>query len=425
MSSSAAGHARLVSARDAEGKATPPAASAQKEVTTLSPQYLTPIGPQPSAKASDQSWIIRTMFRTRSMILGTPPKRVLDDQPSLHLFGVHRWVYFWLYVALRLYRVKSLHWLPAPRPTPAERSKRAMVLIDKAQFNELKSFSSISLKGGVGKTSILKAFIARMKALRSDLDILIQDNNPDRGTLADRGDRTTRFSVKDLLKNLNDVKLSPDFKRYCNRMAEGYFLLASSRPKQYSSHTKVTADEFNEIREKQKIYFDLSAYDCGTDSSNESNQAALKASDVILLVTTAAKDSIEQTIVTYVWICQDAELSKKHVILVINRKHWWVNLDKIQETVISETKEGLNEEGEEKPLTSLETRGIGWDLRLQLGLNFNSSQLQRSVRADIDQLIAAAFDRTADSFAGDFDTQLTHAEMTTQATLPTGDVETE
>ena len=387
-----------------------------------------------SSKASDKKskwfvraswWIVRAigtflhfvsfvMTKLHSVLLGNPPDRVLSNKPPFRPLSIHRWAYFWFYVTPRLYKRRALHWLPIPRPSVRRRAKRSTDLIADVQFHETKVIAVFAMKGGVGKTSIAKALAGLTKRLRQAWDVLVQDNNPDRGTLADRGRRTVKHCISDLVDNLSQVESKIDFVRYCNELEEGALMLASTRPDEFSGELDITEDDFIRIHNLENQFFDVVFLDCGTDKKRETNLRGLEEADAIHLVSTPARDSLYQAVMTYVWMCKHPELRSKHIVLIINRKKWWNNLDKIQSFFVEAAKRELSE-GENivavwRPM-SFQTFSVSWDLRLALGLNFTSYQLRRTVQTDQLEVLARTFELIADSFASQPDSQLTHLEV--------------
>jgi hypothetical protein len=252
-----------------------------------------------------------------------------------------------------------------------------------------------------------------LKRLRPSFSILVQDNNPDRGTLGDRGRRTSRFSIKDLGDNIAHVATKPDFTRYCNELEEGIWMLASTRPDELSGKLDITAKQFGEIHAKSETFFDAVVLDFGTDKVRGTNLQGLYESDVIFLMTIPAKDRLKQVADGYVWMCKHPELRNKHVVLLVNRKKWWNNLDRIQNFFASAAEKELNtpeNRGAQWRPLSFMTVGVAWDPRLAMGLKFTSDQLRRTVRTDVDQALARGMEQVADSFISKPDSQRTHEE---------------
>jgi MinD-like ATPase involved in chromosome partitioning or flagellar assembly len=357
---------------------------------------------------------IRTgLLSVHRLLLGSPPDRVMSNKPPFRLLSVHRWVYFWLYVTLRVYKARALHWMPIPRPSVRYRMRKAVEQIQDVQFHKTKVIASFSMKGGVGKTSLAKLKTGLIKRVRKAFNVLVQDNNPDRGTLADRGRRTVKHSVEDLVDNIDQVETAIDFSRYCTELEEGALMLASTRPGEFSGELDITEAQFDQIITLEEDFFDVVILDCGTDRKRETNLRALQRADVIHLVSTPAKDSVYQAVATYVWMCKHPVLRHKHIVLEVNRKKWWHNLDKIQdffiETVQEEFAKDENRRAIWRPI-SFQTFGVSWDLRLALGLNFTSFELRRAIQADEFEVLARSFELVADGFVSLPDSQLTHLE---------------
>lgn len=337
-------------------------------------------------------------------VYGHPPKRVQMSKPPLRSFALHRYVYYWLYVLLRLYKPKWLRWLPIPRPSSRVRYNRAVRQIATVQLYARKTGATFSRKGGVGKTSIVKARAGWIKLHRTEWNILVQDNNPDSGTLGDRSRRTTSLALADLVEAVDSgfVRSKADFAHYCNVMEEGSYLLASNPPDDYEGDFSLTVPKFKSVHGTVGRYIDVHLYDCGTDSGRATNLRALLAADFIELVTTPAQDSLKQTMQAYVWMCKHAAVTSKHVVLVVNRMHWWTNLDDIEVSFLQMAAKQFTEEGvREWTPKSFSVMGVGWDPRLHLGLDFTATQLRRSVIADHAQIEALELCSVADTFSGE------------------------
>jgi hypothetical protein len=179
-------------------------------------------------------------------------------------------------------------------------------------------------------------------------------------------------------------------------------LIASNPPGDYQGKFTLAVKAFRLLHGLSSRFVQVHVYDCGTDSQRPTNVRALVDSDVVLLVTTPAKDSLEQTTSAFVWMCSHPQIRNKHVILVVNRRFWWRNLDRIQArfdemATLQFAKEGV---ASWRP-KSFNAMGVGWDPRLQLGNKFTSGSMRASVRADLDEIGALALELVADAFEDD------------------------
>lgn len=340
--------------------------------------------------------------RVMHAIYGVPPARVVQGRSPW--YALHRQLYWWLYVLLRLYKPAQLAWLPCPRPSSRVRLRRAKMRIQRVVIFGRKTFSVFSRKGGVGKTTLSKASAGRIKHHRQEWQVIVQDNNPDSGTLALRGRTTTNLALEHLVNAAESglVHSATDYLRHGNVMEEGYYLIASNPPGDYKGKFTLTVRAFKLLHALSGRFAQIHVYDCGTDSRRGTNVRALVEGDVIKLVTTPARDSLEQTTGAFVWMCGHPQIGIKHVILEVNRHFWWRNLDRIQDRFERMAAAQFAKEGNTtwRP-RSFHVMGVGWDPRLQLGLNFTSRSMRSSVRADLDEVDALALELVADAFVGD------------------------
>jgi len=84
----------------------------------------------------------------------------------------------------------------------------------------------LTRKGGVGKTTVTTLLGMAMALVREDRVIAI-DANPDRGTLAERVSKSTRFTVRDVVNRAAAVDGFSDFSTMVSRDATRLHVLAS------------------------------------------------------------------------------------------------------------------------------------------------------------------------------------------------------
>src|SRR5690606_28365686 len=96
----------------------------------------------------------------------------------------------------------------------------------------------ISLKGGVGKTTVSMSIGATLAAHRGDRIIAV-DANPDRGTLSDKVPLQTDATVRDLLNVVEPLLRYSDVRRFTSQSPDRLEILASERD-------PAVSDEFSE-----------------------------------------------------------------------------------------------------------------------------------------------------------------------------------
>ncbi len=74
----------------------------------------------------------------------------------------------------------------------------------------------ISLKGGVGKTTVAAALDATFAAIRGDRVVAV-DSNPDRGALSQKVPLETAATVRQLLQDAGTVERYSDVRRYTSK----------------------------------------------------------------------------------------------------------------------------------------------------------------------------------------------------------------
>src|SRR6202012_4286249 len=86
----------------------------------------------------------------------------------------------------------------------------------------------LSLKGGVGKTTVTVGLGSTLASLRGDRVIAV-DGNPDRGTLSDKVRLETSASIRDLLNERATVGRYADVRAFTSQTPSRLEILASDR----------------------------------------------------------------------------------------------------------------------------------------------------------------------------------------------------
>ena len=84
----------------------------------------------------------------------------------------------------------------------------------------------LSLKGGVGKTTITATLGATFASIRGDRVVAV-DANPDRGTLSQKVPLETAATVRQLLRDAGSIERYSDVRRYTSQGPSGLEVLAS------------------------------------------------------------------------------------------------------------------------------------------------------------------------------------------------------
>jgi len=157
----------------------------------------------------------------------------------------------------------------------------------------------VSLKGGVGKTTATAVLGATLADLRIDRVVAI-DANPDRGTLADKVERTTTATVRDLISDRGSIGRYATLQRYVNRTPSRLDVLASEADPA-ASHGFDEADYAAALDMLERFY-NLILTDCGTGLLHAATRAALRNADSVVVVSSASLDGARSASATLDWL---------------------------------------------------------------------------------------------------------------------------
>jgi MinD-like ATPase involved in chromosome partitioning or flagellar assembly len=160
------------------------------------------------------------------------------------------------------------------------------------------SIAVLSMKGGVGKTTVTVGLGATFASLRGDRVVAL-DANPDFGTLAQRGPVETRSTVRDLLLDHNISRYS-DIRRHTSQGASRLEILASERD-------PAVSERFSEADYRLALYvlqrfYNIILTDCGTGLVHSAMAGVLNEADALVIVTAPAADAARSGLATLDWL---------------------------------------------------------------------------------------------------------------------------
>lgn len=298
-----------------------------------------------------------------------------------------------------------------PRPGLWERAQIATNTTQNVEFHETKVVSFFTLKGGIGKTTLAKLAALMMRKICNYLQIVVQDCNRDRGNLGDRGARTSKFSIVDVIENLKHIERLPDLMRYCTRTAEGLLILASTRPKQRLVGTiHLSKEGLQQLHARERQLVNMVYNDLGTSTESEATQAALDETDQLVLPTTPSRDSLEQLGQTLSDLLTNnngkhAELAR-HAIIVVNKWRWLWRFFTTPEKIRQQFQQEFEDDFKDVTILTVNS-----GLFMLLGLHITPGLVSRRMRIQAMELNAAIATRLADGYVDDEASQLTHKEQ--------------
>jgi MinD-like ATPase involved in chromosome partitioning or flagellar assembly len=194
-----------------------------------------------------------------------------------------------------LLRRASLGYL-APAPSQRELSHRRSVATVRRNFGGLRQITVVNPKGGAGKTVAVLMTAMTFGQQRGGY-VLSWDNNETQGTLGMRAQQDFHHrTVRDLLAELDtfagEAGRVGDLSRYVRSQGEAMFdVLASDESA--TAGEMLTAEAFRNLREVVSRFYKLIIVDTGNNVRAENWQAAIEATDQLVVPMSARGDSAE------------------------------------------------------------------------------------------------------------------------------------
>jgi MinD-like ATPase involved in chromosome partitioning or flagellar assembly len=191
---------------------------------------------------------------------------------------------------------KSTLGLVSPGPGRRELELRHLVDTIRRNFGGLRQVTIVNPKGGAGKT-VAVLLLAMTFGQKRGGYVLAWDNNETQGTLGMRGQQDFHSrTVRDLMRDIDHFHGAHgrvgDLSQYVRSQGEGMFdVLASDESA--TAGEMLTADSFGSLREVVSRFYKLIFVDTGNNVRAENWQAAIDATDQLVVTMSARNDSAE------------------------------------------------------------------------------------------------------------------------------------
>lgn len=157
----------------------------------------------------------------------------------------------------------------------------------------------LTRKGGVGKTTVTTLLGMALADARDDRVVAI-DANPDRGTLAERVDRQTRETVRDVVNKASSIGGYTDFSAFVSRDETRLDILASDTDPTLSE--AFDDDDYNVVAGLAARYYSIVLTDCGTGIVHSVMRATLQRADSVVIVSGGSVDEARLASETLTWL---------------------------------------------------------------------------------------------------------------------------
>ncbi|MFI9008812.1 AAA family ATPase [Actinosynnema sp. NPDC053489] len=184
-------------------------------------------------------------------------------------------------------------------PSPDETRREELIArITRPMLGNYK-IAVLSLKGGVGKTTVTAALGATLATLRKSKVIAV-DADPDRGTLALKVPRETTATVRHVLRDAGKITEYLEVRQYTSRAQNGLEVLASEQDpaiaETFSDHDYLT------LIGTLQPYYEIVLTDSGTGLTHSAMKGVLEQADVLVLVSSGSVDGAQTSAATLDWL---------------------------------------------------------------------------------------------------------------------------
>lgn len=171
--------------------------------------------------------------------------------------------------------------------------------IDKVLEGGTRFVPILTRKGGVGKTTITSLLGMALADVREDRVIAI-DANPDRGTLAERVNKQTRATVRDVVTRAPSISTFSDFTTLVSRDETRLDILASDTDPMLSE--AFDENDYNVVADLAEKFYSIVLTDCGTGIVHSVMRATLQRADTVVIVSGGSVDEARLASETLTWL---------------------------------------------------------------------------------------------------------------------------
>jgi len=187
----------------------------------------------------------------------------------------------------------------------------------------------LTRKGGVGKTTITTLLGMAMADVRDDRVIAV-DANPDRGTLAERVNKQTRSTVRDLVTHAPSIRDFNELSTHVSRDVTRLDVLASDTDPLLSE--AFDENDYNVVADVAARYYSMVLTDCGTGIVHSVMRATLQRADSVVIVSGGSVDEARLASETLTWLeANNYGHLAKNAIVALNTATQGTNLVKLNE----------------------------------------------------------------------------------------------
>ena len=223
----------------------------------------------------------------------------------------------------------SLHLVNLGDSQKVRERKAVDARIDRQFEGSARFVPVLTRKGGVGKTTITTIMGMAFADVREDRIVAI-DANPDRGTLAERINKQTRATVRDVVTRAPSINGFTDFSTLVSRDETRLDILASDTDPLLSE--AFDENDYNVVADLTERYYSLVLTDCGTGIVHSVMRATLQRADSIVIVSGGSVDEARLASETLTWLEANGYGDLvRNAVVALNTATQGTNLIKLEE----------------------------------------------------------------------------------------------
>jgi MinD-like ATPase involved in chromosome partitioning or flagellar assembly len=219
-----------------------------------------------------------------------------------------------------------------PGESPADIRRRELTARVNRPLLGCYKIAILSLKGGVGKTTVTATLGATFASLRGDRVVAV-DANPDRGTLSQKIPLETSATVRNLLRDAQRVRRYSDVRAYTSQGASRLEVLASEQDPAVSE--AFSEDDYRRTVTLLEHFYNIVLTDCGTGLMHSAMYGVLGLADQLIIVSSGSIDGARSASATMDWLDAHGhgDLVKNSVAVIncVHRSAGGVDLGKVAE----------------------------------------------------------------------------------------------
>jgi MinD-like ATPase involved in chromosome partitioning or flagellar assembly len=219
-----------------------------------------------------------------------------------------------------------------PGESPSDVRRRELVARINQPLLGCYKIAMLSLKGGVGKTTMTATLGATFASLRGDRVVAV-DANPDRGTLSQKIPLETSATVRHLLRDAQRVRRYTDVRAYTSQGPSRLEVLASEQDPAVSE--AFSEDDYRRTVTLLEHFYNIVLTDCGTGLMHSAMYGVLGLADQLVIVSSGSIDGARSASATMDWLDAHGhgEMVENAIAVVnsVRRAAGGVDLDRVAE----------------------------------------------------------------------------------------------